>query len=43
MKKALIAITGLFLVALLYTSCKGHQTCPAYGKVQQETTNKIPA
>lgn len=43
MKKALIATTALFLVAILYSSCKGHQTCPAYGKTQAKTTNKIPA
>jgi len=43
MKKILIATTGLFLVAILYSSCKGHQTCPAYGKVQQKNTTKIPA
>ncbi|MDF1673409.1 MAG: hypothetical protein P1U41_07870 [Vicingaceae bacterium] len=33
MKKIIFTITALFLVAILYSSCKGHETCPAYGKV----------
>jgi hypothetical protein len=43
MKKVLIALTALFLVAILYSSCKGHETCPAYGKVQNHNTSKVKA
>ena len=41
MKKLLVVTTALFLVAILYSSCKGHETCPAYGKVQTKNTGKI--
>lgn len=37
MKKLLFAATALFLVAILYSSCKGHETCPAYGKVETKS------
>lgn len=33
MKKVLIASATLFLIALVYSSCKSHESCPAYGKV----------
>ena len=32
MKKVLIASATLFLIALVYSSCKSHESCPAYGK-----------
>jgi len=43
MKKILIATGTLFLVAVLYTSCKSHETCPAYGSVGTEQADKLPA
>lgn len=43
MKKIIIATGALFLVTILYTSCKSHQTCPAYGSVSVEQTNQIPS
>jgi len=30
-------------VAILYSSCKSHETCPAYGKVETKTTDETPA
>jgi hypothetical protein len=41
MKKLVIALTSLFLLAVLYTSCKGHETCPAYGEVETETGTEV--
>ena len=41
MKKLMIVTTGLFLVAILYSSCKGHETCPAYGSVDTEKSDKV--
>jgi hypothetical protein len=43
MRKLMIATGALFLVAILYTSCKSHQTCPAYGSVDTEQADKLPA
>ena len=43
MRKLMIATGALFLVAILYTSCKTHQTCPAYGSLEIEQSDKIPA
>lgn len=40
MKKITIVATLLFLVALV-SSCKSHETCPAYGKVQ--TDKSLPS
>ncbi len=40
MKKIVFAATALFLVAILYSSCKGHETCPAYSKVESVSTEK---
>lgn len=40
-KKVLIATAALFLITLVYSSCKSHETCPAYGKVK--STKNIPA
>lgn len=41
MKKVLIASATLFLIALVYSSCKSHESCPAYGKA--ETTKSVRA
>lgn len=38
MKKVLIASATLFLIALVYSSCKSHESCPAYGKAD---TSKV--
>jgi len=43
MKKIALATSALFLMAILYSSCKGHETCPAYGSVDTENTEEIPA
>ncbi len=43
MKKLMIAATALFLVAILYSSCKSHETCPAYGSVEVENSDKQPS
>ena len=43
MRKLLIATSALFLVAILFASCKSHQTCPAYGSNETENSDKIPA
>jgi len=40
-KKVLVASVALFLIAMTYSSCKSHETCPAYGKAN--TTKNIPA
>lgn len=39
----MIATGALFLVAILSTSCKSHQTCPAYSSVETEQVDKLPA
>ena len=43
MRKLMIATSALFLGAILFTSCKSHQTCPAYGSIDTEATEKLPA
>lgn len=43
MKKSAIALTALFLLVILYSSCKSHETCPAYGKVDATSNQEIPA
>ncbi len=41
MKKVLIASATLFFIALVYSSCKSHESCPAYGKA--ETSKSVRA
>jgi len=43
MKNLIIAIGVLFLVAILSTSCKSHESCPAYGSVETAQADKLPA
>jgi len=43
MKKLLTVTIALFLVAILYSSCKSHETCPAYGAVETESSDKLPS
>ena len=43
MKKLMIVTTALFLVVILYSSCKSHETCPAYGSVEVENSDKLPS
>ena len=43
MKKLLFVTAALFIVALVFSSCKGHETCPAYGKVDSKQTTEIPS
>lgn len=41
MKKLLASIATIALFALILSSCKSHELCPAYGKVtKQPTTEK---
>lgn len=37
MKKVLAFIATVMLFAILLASCKGHELCPAYGKVEHKT------
>jgi hypothetical protein len=37
MKKAILVLSVLFLGTVVFTSCKSHEKCPAYGKAN--TTN----
>ncbi len=41
MKKIIYSLVTLFVVTLLFSSCKSHGTCPAYGKVQKTDTEKV--
>jgi uncharacterized protein YcfL len=43
MRKLMIATSALFLAAILFVSCKSHQTCPAYGSIEIENTDKLPS
>ena len=43
MRNLMIAAGALFLVAILFTSCKSHKTCPAYSSVETEQADKLPA
>ncbi len=36
MKKGVIIIALLFVMALAFTSCKSTQNCPAYGQAEVE-------
>lgn len=38
MKKGYIILALIVLVALGFSSCKSHDTCPAYGSVETEHT-----
>lgn len=35
MKKAAILLVSLFIAAILFSSCKSQEKCPAYGEVDQ--------
>lgn len=35
MKKIVLGITLLFVLAVAMSSCKTHERCPAYGSVEQ--------
>ncbi len=41
MKKFLLSIVAVALVAGSFTSCKSHEKCPAYSKVNTETKKSI--
>lgn len=36
MKRFFIALAFVCFVALAFSSCKGHEKCPAYGEVEKE-------
>jgi hypothetical protein len=38
--KKLFLLSGLLAVVLLATSCRQHERCPAYGKVQNHPAKK---
>lgn len=38
MKKTLILFGFVALFAFVFTSCKSHETCPAYGKVSKQNS-----
>ncbi len=41
MKKLFIAIVALAVVGVSFTSCKSHEKCPAYSKVNTESKKSI--
>ena len=43
MRKLILATGTFFLVAVLFSSCKSHKSCPAYSAVDTEQTEKLPA
>ncbi len=40
MKKILVTLALMAFVAAIFSSCKGHERCPAYGKVDKGQTEK---
>ncbi len=40
MKKAILVLSVFFLAGVVFTSCKSHEKCPAYGKANTTPTNK---
>lgn len=40
MKKIIVLIASLFIVAVLVSSCGSHKGCDAYGKANQEKPSK---
>lgn len=43
MKRFLIALAFVSLLAGTMTSCKSHERCPAYGKIEKVNTNSVRA
>ena len=41
MKKILPITLIVFIIALAFSSCKSHERCPAYGKVEQSSKKSI--
>lgn len=41
MKKVIIIASVFAFVAVLFSSCKSHEKCPAYSKVNTTNQNKI--
>ncbi|HNY43349.1 MAG: hypothetical protein QM212_05035 [Bacteroidota bacterium] len=41
MKKTILIILAIVLIAIGLSSCKGSEDCPAYGKANIETENTI--
>jgi PBP1b-binding outer membrane lipoprotein LpoB len=37
MKKILLSIAAVLLVALVFSSCRSHEECPAYNMAPTET------
>ncbi len=40
MKRTSIILSLVFATALVLSSCRSHQKCPAYGKAQKAETSK---
>ncbi len=40
MKKAILVLTVIFLAGVVFTSCKSHEKCPAYGKANSNSNYK---
>lgn len=41
MKKLVSLILIAFVVSISLSSCKSHERCPAYGKVEQNTKKSL--
>jgi hypothetical protein len=41
MKKFFLSFVAVTLIGLAFTSCKSHEKCPAYGKVNTESKKSI--
>jgi len=41
MKKIISLFVIAFVVALTFSSCKSHERCPAYGKVEQGSKKSV--
>lgn len=41
MKKFLLSMVAIALVGLTVTSCKSHEKCPAYSKVNTQSKKSI--
>lgn len=41
MKKIISVSLIVFVIALTFSSCKSHERCPAYGKVEQSAKRSV--
>jgi hypothetical protein len=40
MKKLFVIVIAVFLLGVLFSSCKTHEKCPAYGKANNVKSEK---